>query len=426
MQYLPYSSQLPWNASWREDQRFRKILTTILVVSLILGLAIPFISVPEIERKKAQIDRERFAKLIIDRKKVVVKPKGPTPEELERRRKAEEERRKKLEEERRKREEERKKRLEELRKKREEEERRRRLEEERRKKLQEQQRKKQLEEQRRREQERQKRLEEERRRKQAEEQRRREQAEQRRREEERRRAEEARRRAEEERRRREEAARRERERIEREKAAGAAAAQDIFGELSDLSGSVPSAVTSSSAPLVSGAQTSAAEPRRRDVISSSTKRATAGSGGVDTRSLDDLGVGTGGVQLASRDTTQVGAVQTLVFDDAGSITSGTGGGGSSKSRARSERELNEVFERAKGQFYRARARAARKDPTISGKVVVRLTIAPSGQVTNVEIVSSDIADRSFQARIKAIVKSLRFPAKSVATVIVTYPLDFTQ
>ena len=412
MQYLPYSSQLPWNASWREDQRFRKILTTILVVSLILGLAIPFISVPEIERKKAQIDRERFAKLIIDRKKVVVKPKGPTPEELERRRKAEEERRKKLEEERRKREEERKKRLEELRKKREEEERRRRLEEERRKKLQEQQRKKQLEEQRRR--------------KQAEEQRRREQAEQRRREEERRRAEEARRRAEEERRRREEAARRERERIEREKAAGAAAAQDIFGELSDLSGSVPSAVTSSSAPLVSGAQTSAAAPRRRDVIGSSTKRATAGSGGVDTRSLDDLGVGTGDVQLASRDTTQVGAVQTLVFDDAGSITSGTGGGGSSKSRARSERELNEVFERAKGQFYRARARAARKDPTISGKVVVRLTIAPSGQVTNVEIVSSDIPDRAFQARIKAIVKSLRFPAKSVATVIVTYPLDFTQ
>ena len=71
-----------------------------------------------------------------------------------------------------------------------------------------------------------------------------------------------------------------------------------------------------------------------------------------------------------------------------------------------------------------RPRALRKNPALRGKLVLKLTIAPSGQVTDCLVVSSELGEASFEKRLIARVKMFRFEAKDVATVTTTKPIDF--
>ena len=69
-------------------------------------------------------------------------------------------------------------------------------------------------------------------------------------------------------------------------------------------------------------------------------------------------------------------------------------------------------------------RALRQNPALQGKVVVELTIAPSGVVTAVRIVSSDLKDPEFEAELIARIRLFRFKAKDVAPLTTTKPIDF--
>ena len=65
---------LPWSET-DNDQRFAKILRFVLILSIIVGLTIPFLPVPEKEKKKLEQVSPRLAKLIIEKKKKVAAPK---------------------------------------------------------------------------------------------------------------------------------------------------------------------------------------------------------------------------------------------------------------------------------------------------------------------------------------------------------------
>ncbi|MDH4032059.1 MAG: TonB family protein, partial [Chromatiales bacterium] len=69
-------------------------------------------------------------------------------------------------------------------------------------------------------------------------------------------------------------------------------------------------------------------------------------------------------------------------------------------------------------------RALRQDPTLRGKLVLRLTISPGGEVTDCDVVSSELADSAFERKLVARVRMFRFEAKDVATVTTTKPIDF--
>ena len=83
-----------------------------------------------------------------------------------------------------------------------------------------------------------------------------------------------------------------------------------------------------------------------------------------------------------------------------------------------------IFDRNKGSIYSVYNRALRKNPALQGKVVLRLTIAPSGKVTRCDVVSSELGDPALTGKITARVKRFNFGAKDVNEVTITYPIDF--
>ncbi|MFQ5487239.1 MAG: AgmX/PglI C-terminal domain-containing protein, partial [Gammaproteobacteria bacterium] len=68
--------------------------------------------------------------------------------------------------------------------------------------------------------------------------------------------------------------------------------------------------------------------------------------------------------------------------------------------------------------------ALRKNPALAGKVVLQLTIAPSGEVTACEIVSSELQDPLLERKLVARVLLFDFGEKDVPEVTISYPLEF--
>src|SRR5262245_15763975 len=108
-----------------------------------------------------------------------------------------------------------------------------------------------------------------------------------------------------------------------------------------------------------------------------TSRTGVGSGGINTGKLSS-GFGTGPGNLKGH------AAGTAVRSFAG----GSGAGRAQATRsgaagraARSREEIEMVFDRNKSAIYALYSRALRDRPELQGKVVVQLTIAPSGEVT---------------------------------------------
>lgn len=143
-----------------------------------------------------------------------------------------------------------------------------------------------------------------------------------------------------------------------------------------------------------------------------------GSGGINTAKLSR---DTGSVGLSGRSTTQVKS----------SAVRGNGGGGQSASRIgqdhkgyRTREEIQLVFDQNKGAVYALYHRALRKDPTLRGKVVLELTIAESGKVTDCKILSSELNNTALERKLISRVKLFRFPSKDVDVAVVSYPIDF--
>jgi TonB family protein len=115
---------------------------------------------------------------------------------------------------------------------------------------------------------------------------------------------------------------------------------------------------------------------------------------------------------------------------AGTSGSGTGGkggtltkGGSGKA-SRSLEDIKLVFERNKGAIYAIYNRALREDPSLQGKVIVKLTIAPDGHVVDVKVESSELHASELEQKLLARIRSFDFGAKDVAQMVVTWPVDF--
>ena len=192
-----------------------------------------------------------------------------------------------------------------------------------------------------------------------------------------------------------------------------------------------------------GAGTAAGVPIRALI----TSNASSGSGGINTASYSS---NAGGGGLAGRATTVVeGAVGGGGGGGAGGggargrgdgNGSGTGSGignagsssqtggklarsGSGKA-SRSIEEIKLVFERNKGAIYAIYNRALRDEPGLQGKVVVELKIAPTGNVLECRVVSSELKTPELEAKLLARIRLFDFSAKDVEQMVVTWPVDF--
>ena len=87
-------------------------------------------------------------------------------------------------------------------------------------------------------------------------------------------------------------------------------------------------------------------------------------------------------------------------------------------------EIERIFQQNKGGIFNLYHRALRKNPSLSGKVVIELTIAPSGEVTAVKIISSELGDKKLERKLELKIKKFKFAKANVAAITVTYPIDF--
>ena len=163
--------------------------------------------------------------------------------------------------------------------------------------------------------------------------------------------------------------------------------------------------------------TSSVSQAARNERSMITSKVGTASGGINTANMSR---NTGGTGLSGRSTTEVASPVAGLGQNAG----GARRTGSSGRASRSREEIELVFDKNKGAIFALYNRALRMDPTLEGKLVLRLTIAPSGEVTFCEIVSSELGDVNLERKLVQRVKLFRFEAKDVEAITTTKPIDF--
>ena len=141
-----------------------------------------------------------------------------------------------------------------------------------------------------------------------------------------------------------------------------------------------------------------------------SKNYASASEGINTASLSK---DTGGNGLAGRSTSRVEG-------------SGTAGAKSSSdySKTRDLEKIQILFNRNKSGLFTMYNRELRKDASLQGKVVLSITIAPSVEVTNIRIVSSELGNPRLERKLMQRVKLINFGAEDVPPYTFTYPIDF--
>ncbi len=149
-----------------------------------------------------------------------------------------------------------------------------------------------------------------------------------------------------------------------------------------------------------------------------TASAGTASGGINSASLSrnvgGSGESMGGVEF-SRVESSIGSD---FFGEGRPLSGGPG-------PSRTDEEIQIVFDKYKSALYRIYNRELRKNPTLQGKMVLRLTIEPDGKVSACAVDSSDMDSSSLDKKIAARVKKFNFGVKEgVPSITILYPIDF--
>uniref|UniRef100_C6DZ24 AgmX/PglI C-terminal domain-containing protein n=1 Tax=Geobacter sp. (strain M21) TaxID=443144 RepID=C6DZ24_GEOSM len=164
---------------------------------------------------------------------------------------------------------------------------------------------------------------------------------------------------------------------------------------------------------------------------------SGGAYGAVSRNVGNGGSGGIGLAAVSRSVGGGGGKDgRLGRGDAGfaQVRSGISGpGGSKEGRplssgarpARTDEEIQILFDRYKAALYRIYNTELRKDPTLRGKMVLRLAIEPSGVVSACAVESTNMNAASFCGQIVERVRKFNFgPKEGVPRTTILYPIDF--
>jgi hypothetical protein len=166
---------------------------------------------------------------------------------------------------------------------------------------------------------------------------------------------------------------------------------------------------------------------RRNLVAMQAKSGT--SGGISNLGVSrNLGNGgTGGGSSGYGNAGQIGGVG---YSNVESSVAGIGGeegrplsGGPGPGRT--DEEIQIVFDRYKATLYRIYNKELRKDPTLRGKLLLKITIEPEGEVSLCLVESTDLASDYLVTQIVARVKRFNFgPKEDVPVTTILYPIDF--
>jgi hypothetical protein len=191
---------------------------------------------------------------------------------------------------------------------------------------------------------------------------------------------------------------------------GILAFRESFAAAADLR---PASQLGSQARINNAGSNEVGRPERMLVASSGS----GSSGGINLSDISrDVGGGgqeIGGVEV-SRVTSSIGGGSGPNRPLSGGAVAG-----------RTDEEIQIVFDRYKAVLYRLYNRELRKDPTLRGQMVLRLTIEPDGSVSLCELHSSDMEALSLAQQVIERVHGFDFGAKeNIVSMTIIYPIDF--
>ena len=197
---------------------------------------------------------------------------------------------------------------------------------------------------------------------------------------------------------------------EQVKSKGILAFRDSFANRANLR---PTAQLGSQARVRDAGRNAVGRPERMMVATT----APGSSGGINlsdfSREVGGGGDGLEGVAL-SRVESSIGGAEGPNRPLAGSVAAG-----------RTDEEIQIVFDRYKAALYRLYNRELRRDPTLRGQMVLRLTIEPDGSVSFCQVQSSDMDAPTLAEQVIDRVRTFDFGAKEdVVAMTIIYPIDF--
>lgn len=147
-----------------------------------------------------------------------------------------------------------------------------------------------------------------------------------------------------------------------------------------------------------------------------TAKASAAVGGISSAALSTE---TGGVALSAHET---------VIVDVASDNEGWGdqvaAGEYADYSGRSSQSVRKVMDANKGAIFGIYNRALRRDAGLSGKLLFTMVIEPSGVISQVSLVSSELTNEALVKKILARIKMINFGDESVAQTEVNYSFHF--
>jgi outer membrane biosynthesis protein TonB len=165
---------------------------------------------------------------------------------------------------------------------------------------------------------------------------------------------------------------------------------------------------------INNADSSAGTPERAMLTSS----APGSSGGINLAAVSrGLGGGTERNAIRGGSLTQASSGIGAAAAASRPVSGGPGPG-------RTDEEIQIVFDRHKSQLYRLYNLELRRDSTLQGKMILRLTIEPDGSVSLCQLHATDMNAPDLAAQVVERVKTFNFGAKVVPPVTIIYPIDF--
>ncbi len=190
---------------------------------------------------------------------------------------------------------------------------------------------------------------------------------------------------------------------------GVLAFKDAFKDLmNDTADNLGAGAKVSSSGRQSTGQTS------RSLVTASARE---GSGGISSASLSRNVAGTGN---------RVGGVGfSRVQSDVGAAAGADRALSSGVGPSRTDEEIQIVFDRYKAALYRIYNRELRSNPALRGKMILRITIEPNGEVSACRIESTDLASQTLSTEVVERVLKFNFgPKDGVPKITILYPIDF--
>jgi outer membrane biosynthesis protein TonB len=156
----------------------------------------------------------------------------------------------------------------------------------------------------------------------------------------------------------------------------------------------------------------------RSLVAIPATAGSSGSGGISNSGVSrNIGNGNGN-RIGGVGFTRVESNMAGLGDGSRPLSSGPG-------PARTDEEIQIVFDKYKASLYRMYNAGLRKDPTLRGKILLRITIEPGGEVSACTMQSSDLASPELVAQVVERVKKFNFgPKENVPKTTILYPIDF--